>query len=77
MGPYIPPLSYFLVLNINTSERILNLSLYSNDFLDVESEKGVTPHGGLLTFKLDVPRGRRTLPRVNTLIFLSRLPWRH
>ena len=76
MGPYIPLLSYFSVLNINTSERIL-YSIVTNDLLDVESETGVTPDGGLLSFKLDVPRGKPTLPRVNTLICLSRLPWRH
>ena len=60
MGPYIPLLSYFSVLNINTSERIL-YSIVTNDLLDVESETGVTPDGGLLTFKLDVPRGKPTL----------------
>ena len=35
-----------------------------NDLHEVESETGVTPDGGLLAFKPDVPGGEPTLPHV-------------
>ena len=33
-----------------------------NDLLEGESETGVTPDGGLLAFKLDVPRASQLFP---------------